>query len=139
VLYLTQTAVRLPSLLPGHQAGSAHHHIKHAPAALGLALLAWTGAWLTTGNGTQPPPDTCPYRNRCTVVVYKTAALPALAASPAAEVTIAGRFRARTALDSTLTAAASSGSPAWRLTSTASQALELLGLCTVPKPSACLT
>jgi len=51
-LYLTQTAAHLPSLLPGHQAGSAHHHIKHALAALGLALLAWTGAWLTTGKRT---------------------------------------------------------------------------------------
>ncbi len=52
-LYLTQTAAHLPSLLPGHQAGSAHHHIKHALAALGLALLAWTGAWLTTGKRTR--------------------------------------------------------------------------------------
>jgi hypothetical protein len=51
-LYLTQTAAHLPSLLPGHQAGSAHHHIKHALAAVGLALLAWTGAWLTTGKRT---------------------------------------------------------------------------------------
>ena len=49
-LYLTQTAAHLPSLLPGHQAGSAHHHVKHAVAAFGLALLAWTGAWLTTGK-----------------------------------------------------------------------------------------
>jgi hypothetical protein len=52
-LYLTQTAAHLPSLLPGHQAGSAHHHIKHALAAVGLALLAWTGAWLTTGKRTR--------------------------------------------------------------------------------------
>ena len=52
VVYLTQTAAHLPSLLPGHQAGSAHHHIKHALAAFGLALLAWTGAWLTTGMRT---------------------------------------------------------------------------------------
>jgi hypothetical protein len=53
VLYLTQTAAHLPSLLPGHQAGSAHHHVKHAVAAFGLALLAWTGAWLTTGKRTR--------------------------------------------------------------------------------------
>ncbi len=52
-LYLTQTAAHLPSPLPGHQAGSAHHHIKHALAAFGLALLAWTGAWLTTGKRTR--------------------------------------------------------------------------------------
>ena len=53
VLYVTQTAAHLPSLLPGHQAGSAHHHIKHALAAFGLALLAWIGAWLTTGKRTR--------------------------------------------------------------------------------------
>jgi hypothetical protein len=53
VLYLTETAAHLPSLLPGHQAGSAHHHVKHALAAFVLALLAWTGAWLTTGNRTR--------------------------------------------------------------------------------------
>ena len=52
-LYLTQTAAHLPSLMPGHQAGSAHHHTKHALAASGLALLAWTGAWLTTGKRTR--------------------------------------------------------------------------------------
>jgi hypothetical protein len=53
VLYLTETAAHLPSLLPGHQAGSAHHHVKHALAAFVLALLAWTGAWLTTGKRTR--------------------------------------------------------------------------------------
>ena len=52
-LYLTQTAAHLPSLLPGHQAGSAHHHIKHALAAFALALAAWAGAWLTTGKRTR--------------------------------------------------------------------------------------
>jgi hypothetical protein len=29
---------------------ATHHHIKHALAAFGLVLLAWTGAWLTTGK-----------------------------------------------------------------------------------------
>src|ERR1700730_8339365 len=48
VVYLTQTAAHLPSFLPGHQAGSAHHHTKHALAAFVLALLAWTRAGLTT-------------------------------------------------------------------------------------------
>jgi hypothetical protein len=52
-LYMTQTAAHLPSLLPGHQAGSTHHHIKHALGAFGLALVAWTGAWLTTGKSTR--------------------------------------------------------------------------------------
>ena len=52
IVYFSVPAGSLPSLLPGHQAGSAHHHIKHALAAFGLALLAWTGAWLTTGKRT---------------------------------------------------------------------------------------
>jgi hypothetical protein len=50
VIYLTETAAHLPSFLPGHQAGSAHHHTKHALAAFALAVLAWVGAWFTTGT-----------------------------------------------------------------------------------------
>jgi hypothetical protein len=49
-VYFTETAAQLPAFLPGHQAGSAHHHLKHGLAAFGLALLAWIGAWLTTGS-----------------------------------------------------------------------------------------
>ena len=55
VVYETQTAAHLPSLLPGHQAGSAVHHIKHGLAAFALALLAWIGAWFTTGQRTRNP------------------------------------------------------------------------------------
>jgi amino acid permease len=50
VIYLTETAAHLPSFLPGHQAGSPHHHTKHAVAAFALALLSWVGAWFTTGT-----------------------------------------------------------------------------------------
>jgi hypothetical protein len=50
VVYLIETAAHLPSFLPGHQAGSAHHHTKHALAAFGLAVLSWIGAWFTTGT-----------------------------------------------------------------------------------------
>ena len=50
VVYLTETAAHLPSFLPGHQAGSAHHHTKHALVAFGLAVLSWIGAWFTTGT-----------------------------------------------------------------------------------------
>lgn len=50
---MPQAAVHLPSPLRGYQAGSAHYHIKHALAAFGLALLAGSGAWLTTGKRTR--------------------------------------------------------------------------------------
>jgi hypothetical protein len=50
VVYLTETAANLPSFLPGHQAGLAHHHTKHALVAFALGLLSWAGAWFTTGT-----------------------------------------------------------------------------------------
>jgi len=49
-VYFTRTAAQLPAFLPGHQAGSAHHHLKHGLVAFGLALLAWIAAWFTTGK-----------------------------------------------------------------------------------------
>ena len=52
VVYFTQTAAHLPSFFPGHQAGSAHHHIKHGLAGFGLAVLCFLGAWFTTGKRT---------------------------------------------------------------------------------------
>lgn len=57
VVYLTLTAAHLPAFFPGHQAGSAHHHTKHALAAFGLAVLSWIAAWFTTGtrNRTRTP------------------------------------------------------------------------------------
>lgn len=48
VVYFTTTAGRLPSLMPGHEAGSARHHIKHGLAMIGLAVIALIGAWFTT-------------------------------------------------------------------------------------------
>jgi hypothetical protein len=50
VVYLTETAAHLPSFLPGHQAGSAHHHAKHALVCFALAVLSWAGAWFATGT-----------------------------------------------------------------------------------------
>jgi uncharacterized membrane protein YphA (DoxX/SURF4 family) len=50
LVYLTQTAAHLPSFFPGHQAGLAHHHTKHALVAFALAVLSWIGAWFTTGT-----------------------------------------------------------------------------------------
>lgn len=49
-VYLARTAGQLPALLPGHQAGSGHHHTRHALAAFALAILSWAAAWFTTGK-----------------------------------------------------------------------------------------
>jgi hypothetical protein len=53
-VYLAKTAGQLPSFFPGHQAGSAHHHTKHALAAFALAIVCWAGAWFTTGRRNRP-------------------------------------------------------------------------------------
>jgi hypothetical protein len=45
VVYIVEPASSLPSFLPGHQAGSSHHHVKHGIAAgllgIGCLILAW--------------------------------------------------------------------------------------------------
>jgi len=50
VVYWAEPARSLPGFFPGHDAGSAHHHVKHGIAAflVGLALLAY--AWFATGE-----------------------------------------------------------------------------------------
>ncbi|TML68844.1 MAG: hypothetical protein E6G14_08735 [Actinobacteria bacterium] len=50
VVYWAEPAHSLPSWLPGHEAGSGHHHVKHGIASLlvGLALLVF--AWFQTGK-----------------------------------------------------------------------------------------
>ena len=50
VVYLAKTAAQLPSFFPGHQAGAAHHHTKHALVAFALAIVSWAGAWFSTGR-----------------------------------------------------------------------------------------
>ena len=52
ILYWVDTADALPAFLPGDQAGSAHHHVKHGLAAAILALGALTFAWFQTGKAT---------------------------------------------------------------------------------------
>jgi hypothetical protein len=49
VIYLVDSASALPSFLPGHQAGSSHHHVKHGIAALLLSAACFVFAWLQTG------------------------------------------------------------------------------------------
>jgi len=60
IVYWAEPAGSLPSFFPGHEAGSAHHHVKHGIAAffLGLACLAF--AWFNTGpkkKGAAQAPD----------------------------------------------------------------------------------
>jgi hypothetical protein len=48
-IYFAEPAKSLPGFLPGHQAGSAHHHVKHGIAALCVGLAAFVLAWFRTG------------------------------------------------------------------------------------------
>jgi len=50
VLYWVEPASSLPSFIPGHEAGSSHHHVKHGIASffVGVALLIY--AWFQTGG-----------------------------------------------------------------------------------------
>jgi hypothetical protein len=49
IYYWVEPAGSLASFMPGHEAGSGHHHVKHGLAAflLGVALLIF--AWFQTG------------------------------------------------------------------------------------------
>jgi hypothetical protein len=57
-LYFADSAASLPSFIPGHEAGSAHHHVKHgiATALLGLAWLVF--AWFQSGPSSSKPTAT---------------------------------------------------------------------------------
>ena len=54
VVYWAEPAKSLPSWLPGHEAGSSHHHVKHGIAAflVGIALLVYV--WFQTGGTSEP-------------------------------------------------------------------------------------
>jgi ammonia channel protein AmtB len=49
IVYWAEPAKSLPSFFPGHQAGSAHHHVKHGIAAFFVGLAAFVFAWFRTG------------------------------------------------------------------------------------------
>jgi hypothetical protein len=49
VVYFVSTADALPSFIPGHEAGSSHHHVKHGIAAAILALGCFVFAWFQSG------------------------------------------------------------------------------------------
>ena len=54
VLYWVDPAKSLPSFIPGHKAGSGHHHIKHGIAALVVALGCFAFAWFQSGPAREP-------------------------------------------------------------------------------------
>ena len=53
ILYFVDSASALPSFIPGHEAGSAHHHVKHGIAALLLSLGCFAFAWFQSGPSHQ--------------------------------------------------------------------------------------
>ena len=57
IVYFAEPAKSLPSFFPGHQAGSAHHHVKHGIAALVVGLGCFVFAWFQTGpsGGSRTP------------------------------------------------------------------------------------
>jgi uncharacterized RDD family membrane protein YckC len=57
-LYFIDSADALPSFMPGHEAGSTHHHVKHGIAALILAIGAFIFAWFQTGGTNTGTPAT---------------------------------------------------------------------------------
>ena len=49
VVYFAEPAKSLPSFIPGHEAGSGHHHIKHGIAAVVLSVGCFIFAWFQSG------------------------------------------------------------------------------------------
>ena len=50
IVYFAEPAKSLPSFFPGHDAGSAHHHVKHGIAAILVGLACFAFAWFNTGQ-----------------------------------------------------------------------------------------
>ncbi|MGZ4290914.1 MAG: hypothetical protein ACXVQQ_03635 [Gaiellaceae bacterium] len=49
IFYWIEPAKSLPGFFPGHEAGSAHHHVKHGIAAFLVGLACLVFAWFRTG------------------------------------------------------------------------------------------
>lgn len=56
-MYFAESASSLPSWLPGHEAGSSHHHVKHGIAALVVALGLGVLVWFRTGPQSRQAAD----------------------------------------------------------------------------------
>jgi hypothetical protein len=52
-VYWIDSAGSLPSFFPGHESGSAHHHVKHGLAAAIVAIGCFVFAWFQT-EGPRP-------------------------------------------------------------------------------------
>jgi hypothetical protein len=50
IVYWVEPAKSLPSWLPGHQAGSSHHHIKHGIASFLVGLACLVFAWFRSAG-----------------------------------------------------------------------------------------
>ena len=50
IVYWVEPAKSLPSWIPGHTAGSAHHHVKHGIASFFIGLASLVYAWFQTGS-----------------------------------------------------------------------------------------
>ena len=50
VVYWAEPAGSLSSWIPGHKAGSAHHHVKHGIASFLVGLACLVYAWFQTGK-----------------------------------------------------------------------------------------
>jgi drug/metabolite transporter (DMT)-like permease len=49
IVYWAEPAKSLPSFIPGHEAGSNHHHVKHGIAAFLVGLACLVFAWFNSG------------------------------------------------------------------------------------------
>ena len=50
VVYWAEPAKSLPSWLPGHEAGSDHHHVKHGIASFLLGVACLVFAWFRSAG-----------------------------------------------------------------------------------------
>ena len=54
IVYWIEPAKSLPGFFPGHETGSAHHHVKHGIAAFLVGLACLIFAWFRTGPKRTP-------------------------------------------------------------------------------------
>src|SRR4051794_274721 len=64
ILYFADSADALPSFIPGHEAGSSHHHVKHGIAALCLGLGRRAAVFPPGPRGGPVPPPRQPRHRR---------------------------------------------------------------------------
>jgi len=57
IVYFAEPAKSLPSFFPGHESGSAHHHVKHGIAAILVGLACFAFAWFNTGAKKSAEPE----------------------------------------------------------------------------------